>query len=190
MRKATELSIQFINECFSYNPETGEVHWKKRPRHHFKSEASMNRANGQQAGKLAGSDDGSGYIRISISLPVEGRKVVHLRAHRIAFVIHYGRWPLVHIDHINNVKNDNRISNLRECDDAQNIKNSKRRSTNTVGLKGVTFISKTNRFRAQIVCDYKLKFLGEFATAEEAHAAYCKAATELHGEFANHGKAT
>jgi hypothetical protein len=50
-------------------------------------------------------------------------------------------------------------------------------------LKGVTLLD-NGRYQARIMADKQRFFLGSFSTPEEAHAAYCKAAVELHGEFA------
>ena len=55
---------------------------------------------------------------------------------------------------------------------------------NTTGRKGVTYNKRLKKFQARIVLNNKRKYLGVFTTTEEAHAAYCAAATELHGEFA------
>jgi len=93
------------------------------------------------------------------------------------------------IDHINGNTLDNRKCNLRICTHSQNSCNSKRRVDNTSGYKGVTFRkgSKTNKWAAHIGINGVNKALGCYPTPEEAYAAYCKAAKELHGEFANTG---
>ena len=63
-----------------------------------------------------------------------------------------------------------------------------RPSTNTSGLKGAFWVANRGKWMSQIKCNGKLVYLGYFATAEDAHAAYCRAADRLHGEFANHGE--
>jgi len=88
------------------------------------------------------------------------------------------------VDHINGDKMDNRKSNLRICTHADNIKNTKMKINNTSGYKGVYYYKNTNKWKAQIGINNKRIALGYFNTAEEAYAAYCKAAKELHGEFA------
>lgn len=112
---------------------------------------------------------------------------IQLLMHRFVLGIPYGDPRIV--DHANGIKTDNRRSNLRICTKAQNGYNQKEQRNNTSGFKGVTFHKVTGRFMAQIRSDGKKKYLGTFDTAQEAHDAYCVAALELHGEFANFGNA-
>ena len=84
-------------------------------------------------------------------------------------------------DHINCNGLDNRRANLRAATSRQNGYNQRRPTTNTTGFKGVCFYS--GRFRAHIIIDGRNKHLGGFFTAEDAYAAYCKAAQETRGEF-------
>lgn len=90
-------------------------------------------------------------------------------------------------DHINGNRLDNRRANLRHCTKVENNTNRGTRTTNALGLKGVTRAK--GRFRAQIQVRGQLHYLGLFKTPEEAHAAYCAAARKLHGEFCNLGRA-
>jgi len=86
------------------------------------------------------------------------------------------------VDHINGNTLDNRKCNLRLCNISQNNCNRKISSHNTSGYKGVYLHNK--KWVARIVINYKNYFLGVFDTPEKAYTAYCKAAKELHGEFA------
>lgn len=67
------------------------------------------------------------------------------------------------------------------------MRNTGKRSTNKSGYKGVYWRADMGTWRAAITIDYKRVSLGYFDTPEQAHAAYCKAALELHGDFANFG---
>jgi hypothetical protein len=89
-------------------------------------------------------------------------------------------------DHEDNNPLNNRRSNLRLASIAQNTQNQSKLSTNTSGYKGVYFFKPTGKWRAQIQANWQRKTLGYFDTPEEAHEAYCKAADELHGEFARY----
>mgnify|MGYP001183642752 CR=1 FL=1 len=93
--------------------------------------------------------------------------------------------PGVVTDHINGDGLDNRLKNLRPATNSQNCQNSRMQSNNTSGFKGVTF-NKRGRgaWQVQIRIDGARKYIGRFATAEEAGAAYERAAMELHGDFA------
>lgn len=105
--------------------------------------------------------------------------------HRVVWIMHNGRWPAGNIDHIDGDRLNNRIENLREATYSQNAHNQPRNSRNTSGYKGVHFWR--NRWRAEIYINNKRIRLGSFNTPEQAHEAYCKAADEYFGEFANHG---
>ena len=58
------------------------------------------------------------------------------------------------------------------------------KSHNKLGIKGVCYKPRLGLYHAQIKKDGKVRGLGHYETPEEAHAAYVKAATEVHGEFA------
>jgi len=88
------------------------------------------------------------------------------------------------IDHINHDTLDNRRINLRPSNRSEQQCNRRRYKNNTTGFKGVTQNSKTGRFLAGITKNYIHMHLGTFATAEDAYAAYCVAAKELHRDFA------
>ena len=95
-----------------------------------------------------------------------------------------GSWPNGFLDHKNGVRSDNRWHNLRIANKSQNAANSKTNIRNRLGLKGVVaVVPEGSRFKANIKKNGKKKHLGVFATPEEAHAAYCKAAKEVYGEF-------
>lgn len=91
------------------------------------------------------------------------------------------------VDHINGNGLDNRRSNLRLATPSQNSRNSKKPITNTSGYKGVTFCKNTGKWVGQIKENNKNHYLGSYDTPEEAYKAYCIAARELHGDFANLG---
>lgn len=88
------------------------------------------------------------------------------------------------VDHANGNGLDNRRSNLRLCKKLENSRNTKIRTDNTSGYKGVTFKKANNKFRAFIYTNYKQIHLGYFSTAKEAALAYNQKALELFGEFA------
>ncbi len=90
-------------------------------------------------------------------------------------------------NHIDGDGLNNTRANLRTCTATENRHNSRNRSDNTSGLKGVTRDCGTGKWKARIKRDGRTKNLGLFASREEAHAAYCQAATKLYGQFANFG---
>jgi hypothetical protein len=105
--------------------------------------------------------------------------------HRVILGLEHGdpRWG----DHRSTDKSDNRRSNLRVCTPAQNCQNQGIRKNNTSGFKGVQWMKAKKKWQAKICVNRVQKHLGLFETPEAAHEAYCIAARELRGEFANFG---
>lgn len=91
------------------------------------------------------------------------------------------------VDHINGNGLNNRRENLRLATQSQNQMNTSRNSNNKSGYRGVYWDEQRKKWSAQITADGKYRNLGRFNTPEEAHAAYCEAAKEYHGDFANNG---
>lgn len=86
------------------------------------------------------------------------------------------------VDHADGDGLNNRRSNIRLATPTQNMANRGHDRRNLLGVKGVSKIY--NKYRATITPDGKKVYLGTFATAEEAHAAYLGAARVLWGKFA------
>jgi hypothetical protein len=95
-----------------------------------------------------------------------------------------GAWPPAEIDHVNAHALDNRWANLRSATRTQNNRNTRIRKNNTSGYKGASWDARRQTWVAQITANRRNHRLGDFSTAEAAHAAYCRAAERLHGEFA------
>lgn len=109
-----------------------------------------------------------------------------LRLHRVilgrVLEKELARWELC--DHKNRNTLDNRRRNLRLSNMQQNQANKPRNADNTSGYKGVFYHKLRGKWMAQIVAGGKQQYLGIYSTPELAYLAYCKAALELHGEFA------
>ena len=130
-----------------------------------------------KAGAVAGYVNNRGYICIGIN----GRE--H-RAHRLAFLYMTGSFPEDQVDHINQIKEDNRWLNLRCATRSQNLANTKKMKTNTSGYKGVSWKKKNKKWGVKICFQNKQVHLGYFESLEDAALAYNKKALELFGEFA------
>lgn len=92
--------------------------------------------------------------------------------------------PGIQVDHRDGDGLNNRRSNLRICSREENLRYTRLRSDSRTGLKGVGFNARLNRYHARIFVNKKSVYLGSFETAEEAHAAYCRAAEIHYREFA------
>ena len=172
VRKFREYpSQERLRELFDYREDGVLIH--KSVTHYGKK---------QLVGTVAGTTNTTGYVRIGISGQM-------WQGHRLIWIFHKGSVPDgMQIDHINGIRNDNRIENLRLATQQQNILNVPVKRTSTTGLKGVHFEPRTGKFYSVIKINGKAKGLGTFVTAEEAHEAYVVAARQLHGEFMNCGE--
>lgn len=92
------------------------------------------------------------------------------------------------IDHEDGDTENNRWGNLRDTSHSTNLKNQKRRSTNSTGFIGVSPRQKYGDFQAHLRIDGHNTYLGIFPTAYEAHLAYEEAKVK-HGYHRNHGRA-
>jgi hypothetical protein len=91
------------------------------------------------------------------------------------------------IDHINGVKDDNRIENLREATETQNQHNTPKRKNNTSGYKNVFWEKSRHKWRVEIrIGNKKSKVIGRFNELEEAVVIATKVRENYHGEFARH----
>lgn len=164
------MQVDLLRQILDYNPETGKFFWKSR---------GINDFDSQYAGKEAFTSVNSlGYVQGEIL----GK---NYKGHRVAWAIHHGYWP-ENIDHINGLKEDNRICNLREASHSQNSKNMKRYSTNTSGVTGVRQIG-NGKFQATICVNRKRITLGAFIKFEDAVKAR-KEAEILYNFHQNHGR--
>lgn len=169
-----------LRTILDYNTETGDLVWKKRPRHLFSSDNAMNAWNARYAGTPAlASLDTAGYQQGSLL----NRKV---RKHRVIWQLMTGEVPDV-IDHINGVKTDNRWRNIRNVSLAENHKNSGIPRDNKSGQLGVHWDRRRRKWIAKITVSRKIIHLGTHA--EKADAVFArKAAERLYRFHENHGQ--
>lgn len=163
-----------LRQLLDYNPETGVLTWRAR---NFtrRSRAWSEKWAGRQAGALGS----HGYIQIGIG----GR--LH-KAHRLAWVIFYGKWPDGVIDHINGIRTDNRISNLRDVRREDNNKNSAKQAKSGGGCAGVYWVGRLEKWRAQITSGGRQQYLGMFETRFDATLVRLNAEKKL-GFSSRHG---
>lgn len=159
------VSRQRLLDLFRYDDETGNLVRK------------IGRSGPKaRVGDIAGRITEKGYVRVY----VDGSPYA---AHRLIWIMHYGE-SAKEIDHINGIKSDNRIENLRSVTRSQNRMNVGAYSSNKSGVRGVSWSKANKKWIAQIQKDGRKIGIGYFSTIEEAKIAYEAAASKYHGEYA------
>ena len=136
-----------------------------------------NDTKNKHSGDVAGKKNSDGYLQVKI-----GKR--NYKIHRLVWLYVHGAWPADLIDHINGDRTDNRICNLREATNTQNLMNSKVQARNTCGEKGVTWRERDKRWIAACRANGKQNYLGSFFSADEAIQVVREFRTKHHGEFA------
>jgi len=176
------VSVEFLRECFDYDPETGVLRWKQRPLSHFENERGWAVFNARFPGSIVSGFEQEGYVRVEVR---DNKKKKRVWAHHIAWALTTGEWPKNYLDHRNGVRSDNRLCNLREATRGENGQNLKTRIDNTSGATGVTWCKQANAWHAQlglkrIGATRNQIHLGYFDSLDDARAAYLAAKASLH----------
>lgn len=152
---------EVLNEILDYEQSSGLLFWRKREAKWFSTEASANAWNAKHAGKrVAESKYGRGYSFVYIM----GKKMM---AHRVIWAMVRGKWPSGVIDHIDRNPRNNRISNLRDVTQSENLQNQSKRKSES-GETGVSWDQRRSRWVARIGSDKKGIFLGHFRLKADA----------------------
>ena len=139
-----------IERGFTYDPETGKI---------------FNRF-----GKESKCINSHEYINVVIR--VEGKNY-NLKGHHFAWYWMHRECDIEQLDHINGIRTDNRISNLRKVTHQKN-------SFNRLKAKGYYWDKVANKWHTQIQINGKSKYLGLYTTEEEARQAYLNAKKLYH----------
>ena len=153
-----------LKSQLNYNKDTGIFTWM------------VSNNNKIKIGSIAGSlHKQSGYIRIAVL-------GIQYQAHRLAFLYETGHMPEKVIDHINGVRADNRIVNLRDVSPTENNQNQKvcQVSNHSSKLLGVTFNENANKWQAQISRNGRNFYIGLFVDKSVAHENYLQKKREIH----------
>ena len=161
------ITIERLREVLDYDPETGDLVWKKRTSYR------------NTVGKIAGYVAGRGQIQVRI----DG----HLYyAHRLIWFHVNGSWPPYGIDHKDCNPSNNRWDNLRLASQRQNSMNRRIQKNNKSGFKGVSLHRgyKYPKWTARLtLSDGTYKHLGMFDSPESAAEVYATAVERFHGEW-------
>lgn len=155
------VTPDFLRTLFAYDERTGDLVRLTAPT--YKNHV------GQIAGSVC---KHSGYRVVKI-------KSRRYPVHRIVWALVHGCWPQHEIDHINGIKTDNRIANLRDVPHQVNVQNLRSKtSSSSTGMLGVG--PKGSKWRARITVNGVPRTLGTFTSQDDAQAAYVEAKRSLH----------
>lgn len=155
----TQNRVKFL---FKYDEHTGKLIRR------------FTQSSNAKAGDIVGNKSINGQLDVRIDYKL-------YKVHRIIWLYVYGVLPDIDVDHINGIKTDNRLCNLRLVNRSENLQNQRKaRSDNKSGLLGVSHVTRTGMYIAQIQVNKKHKYIGSFYTAQDAHDAYLKEKRKLH----------
>ena len=158
MKKPT---AERVKELLDYDPDTGVFTWR------------VKRGGAVAPGDTAGTKDSRGYVQIGVD------RTLYL-AHRLAWLYTYGCWPKDALDHINRVRTDNRIANLRPATHALNSQNASVPRNNRSGVTGVWRNKRLNKWQAYIRTNGQQIHLGLFNEFDAAVKARREAERRYH----------
>ena len=159
------LTSATVRDLLSYDRASGAFTWRVS-------------CGSVKAGSVAGAANSRGYRKIRIG----GNFYLE---HRLAWLHVYGEWPGGEIDHVNQLKGDNRIENLRDVTHSENMHNRPSYANNKSGYRGVSWNNQMGLWRAEISINKKRTHIGYFSTAECAHAAYQTARVAMEAQPAS-----
>lgn len=157
-----------LKENLHYNPETGVfTHIKKK--------------SGIHIGQRAGSIHCKGYRYIKVMQ-------VNYRSARLAFLYMTGAFPKNQVDHVDKDRANDRWLNLQDITNLENCRKKGMNKNNKSGFNGVHFVKKLNKWKAGIVVEGSLVYLGIHTHLEDAIKVR-KSANIKYGFDENHGVA-
>lgn len=162
------FSSEYLCSILSYDPGTGILRWK------YRADCKAN-WNARWVGKTAGVIT-AGKIAVAIFQ-------VKYQAHNLIWYMQTDEWPENEVDHKDRNGLNNKWDNLRPSTRNQNMMNTRLRSDNTSGHKGVSWNKEHNAWRVRIQVAGREKLIGYIKDYAEAVAAREKAAKAAYGEF-------
>lgn len=159
------LTQDYLNNVLTTSD--GKIYWK------------VQKGYKNKVGQEAGYAHKDGYWRVEL----DGKSY---KRSRVIFLMTHGYLPTM-VDHIDTVRSNDRIENLRPATALTNAWNAKTKKTSTLKVKGVSFHSRDKVFQSRIRHEGKEKHLGVFDTLEEAEKCVREFREKHHKEFTNHG---
>jgi len=165
MSLESTLTQEMLHEAFEY--KDGNIYWKLKT---FRTRVQ---------GKIAGQRRPDGYMAVGLNGKI-------YKVHRIIFMMHHGHFPQT-IDHINGIKDDNRIENLRAATFSENCLNRGLRPDSQAQIKGVRWSALNKAWMVRVTVNKVRKFFGYYKDKELAELVAVEARDKYHKQFANHG---
>lgn len=162
MPNRNEISQDLVVSLFEYID--GNLLWIKSGR-------------GRQIGVAAGNKRKDGYTSICINYK-------DFLLHRLVFLYHKGYMPKT-VDHIDGNPENNKIENLRECTQSENLYNTSKSSLNTSGYKNV--YRNNGRWEVKVKVNKITKYFGRYDDIELADLVATEVRNKYHAGFAKHG---
>jgi hypothetical protein len=157
------ISLSYLKEQLSYNSETGEFWWRVARK-------------GRNLMLPAGTISNWGYRVIML----DRQRYV---ASRLAWFYMTGEWPLFECDHIDRDQRNDRWANLREASRSENAMNTKTRSDNSSGQRGVCWDNQKLKWKVQISVKGAKRIQKHFVNFDDAVNFYKSKAQGLFGAF-------
>jgi hypothetical protein len=157
------LTQEKLKTLLQYDPDTGVLIWRTKP------------SRGVKAGRIAGTPTSEGYIALQINKQ-------KMYAHRAIWLYVHGVWPSEEIDHINHIRNDNRLCNLRLANRLENSHNTRKHDKSLSGHKGVAWHNRNKKWQVQMRFCGKSYYVGQFLNLQDAIQARLQAETKLYAD--------
>lgn len=138
-----------LSQLFSYDKDTGVLVRKITVAHNAK------------AGSVAGCLNSDGYLHLRVDITL-------YKAHQVIWALVYGSWPEGVIDHINRIKTDNRIENLRDTTVQVNNINKGVRKDSKTGHPNVTWRDRDRLFYVAVKRNGRQNYVGSFKDLSSA----------------------
>lgn len=164
------MTAERLRKVLNYNPHTGQFTWLVRTARRIHIGDSPNCKNRD------------GYIQVSID---NKRYLVH----RLVWLYVYDEWPLFQLDHVNGIRDDNRLCNLRSVTNSQNQQNRRgARCDSRTNVIGVTWVEKRQCWRAHLMLNRKYMLKSYHKKIEDAIASRRQAELKYHPFSSIHHK--
>lgn len=174
----------FLRKILRHDPETGKFIWLARTEDMFRATEGRTSLHMCRNWNVRWAEQPALTARDAYGYCVGNIERTCMKAHRVGWAMHYGKWPDLFLDHINGDVSDNRIVNLREATHSQNLQNRGPSRRGTSGHKNICFDKRREMWDVNINFGGVKHYLGAFSNLEQALQVRDQHLLKLHGDFA------